>query len=102
MKPGDTQHLFNRPESEISAKDELLESLPESKRWEPVPGSEGHQAQECADEDIDAEGRSQAEQLVNDGGEQAEREQFNKPPAPLTNTGDDLYTLSARYNYTVS
>jgi len=63
MKPGDTQHLFPRAGSELSAKDKLLESIPESKRGDPLPASDGHQAQECADEDIDAEGRSQAERL---------------------------------------
>jgi hypothetical protein len=75
MKPRDNQHLFPRPEGETAKQDALLESLPESKRWDPLPGSEGHQAPECASEDEDAEGRSQTEQLVDDGIEAAEREQ---------------------------
>jgi hypothetical protein len=75
MKPRDNQHLFPRPDEETSKKDALLESLPESKRWDPLPGSEGHQAPESASEDEDAEGRSETEQLVDDGIEAAEREQ---------------------------
>ncbi|HEY9248784.1 MAG TPA: hypothetical protein VIO38_06615 [Rariglobus sp.] len=78
MKPRDHQRLFPRPEGEISKKDDLLESLPESKRWDPLPGSEGRQAPESADEDEDAEGRSETEQLVDDGVEEAEREQVKQ------------------------
>lgn len=75
MKPHDNQHLFPRSEGEVPKDEALLASLPESKRWDPVPGSEGSQAPESASEDEDAEGRSQTEQLVDDGVEQAEREQ---------------------------
>jgi hypothetical protein len=32
--------------SDIDRQDALLESLPESKRWDPVPGSEGRQIPE--------------------------------------------------------
>jgi hypothetical protein len=31
-------------ETDADAQEELLESLPESKRWDPVPGSEGRMA----------------------------------------------------------
>lgn len=78
MKPGDTQHLFPRAGSELSAKDKLLESIPESQRGDTVPASDGHQAPVCADEEFDAEGRSQVERLVNDGVERAAREQVEQ------------------------
>jgi hypothetical protein len=57
-------------------KESILESVPESERWNPVPGSAGHQAPESPSEDEDAEGRSQTEQLVDDGVEAAERDQM--------------------------
>jgi hypothetical protein len=85
MKPGDTQHLFPRHEVEISKADARLEALPESKRWDPVPGSEGRRAPESASEDEDAEGRSETEQLVDDGVEQAEREQAKQAAAAAKN-----------------
>ncbi len=74
MKPDDDKSLPPH-HTEITTWKELLESLPESKRWDPVPGSEGHQTPESVNEDEDAEGRSESEQLVDDGVEQAEREQ---------------------------
>jgi hypothetical protein len=78
MKPHDIQPLPSRSEGKITKKDELLESLPESMRWDPVPGSVGHQAPESASEDEDPEGRSVTEQLVDNGVEAAIREQVNQ------------------------
>lgn len=52
---------------QITAEEALLEALPESERWDPVPGSAGHQAPTNPSVDEDAEGRSQNEQLVEDG-----------------------------------
>jgi hypothetical protein len=78
MKPREHPPLFPRHEAEILRKDEFLESLPETKRWDPLPGSEGRQAPESASEEEDAEGRSEAEQLVDDGIEAAEREQVKQ------------------------
>lgn len=60
---------------EMSRHDEELESAPESQRWDLVPGSTGKQAPEVPSEDDDAEGRSETEQLVDDGVEKAAREQ---------------------------
>ncbi len=51
-----------------------LESFPETKRWDPVPGSTGHHAPESPDEDEDDEGRSETEQLVEEGVEEAARD----------------------------
>ena len=45
-------------ESDLDRQDTILESAPETERWDPVPGSSGHQAPESASEDEDAEGRS--------------------------------------------
>ena len=63
-------------ESDIDRQDALLESLPESKRGDPVPGSTGRQAPESPSEDEDQEGRSQTEQLVDEGAEEAERDRM--------------------------
>ena len=58
------------------AKDALIDSLGEGARWNPVPGSPGHQAPESASEDEDDEGRSETEQLVERGVEEAEHDQM--------------------------
>jgi len=63
-------------EPDIDPKEALLEAAPESDRWNPVPGSPGHQAPESPSEDEDEEGRSETEQLVNEGVEEAERDQM--------------------------
>ena len=57
-------------------KEALLESAPESQRWDPLPGSPGHQAPESPSEDEDDEGRSETEQLVAGGVEEAEHDQM--------------------------
>ena len=63
-------------ESDIDRQDALLDALPESKRWDPVPGSEGRQVPETPSEDEDDEGRSETEQLVDEGAEEAERDRM--------------------------
>jgi hypothetical protein len=63
-------------ESDIDLQDAILESLPESKRWDPVPGSEGRQVAELPSEDEDDEGRSETEQLVDEGAEEAGRDRM--------------------------
>jgi hypothetical protein len=63
-------------ESDIDRQDALLDSLPEEKRWDPVPGSAGHQMRESPSEDEDQEGRSETEQLVDEGAEEAERDRM--------------------------
>jgi hypothetical protein len=54
-------------EAVIDLRDRLMESLPESKRWDPAPGTEGYQAPDAIDEDEDAEGWSESEQLAEEG-----------------------------------
>jgi hypothetical protein len=62
--------------AELDPKEAMIESLSESQRWNPVPGSPGHQAPESASEDEDDEGRSETEQLVAGGVEEAEHDQM--------------------------
>lgn len=63
-------------ESDMDRQDAVLEALPETKRWDPIPGSAGRQARESPSEDEDGEGRSETEQLVNEGAEEAERDRM--------------------------
>ena len=63
-------------ESDMDRQDAILDSIPEAKRWDPVPGSAGRQAPESPSEDEDAEGRSETEQLVDDGAEEADRDRM--------------------------
>ena len=44
-----------------------LESAPESDRWNPLPGSTGHQLEIAPSADEDEEGRSDSERLTNEG-----------------------------------
>jgi hypothetical protein len=60
----------------IDQKQAILEAAPESQRWDPVPGSPGHQAPESPSEDEDAEGRNESAQLVDEGINEAERDQI--------------------------
>jgi len=62
--------------SDVDPQEALLESMPESKRWDPVPGSPGHQAPEVASEDEDEEGRNESAQLVEEGVREAELDQM--------------------------
>ncbi len=56
-------------------KDVILESAPESERWDPVHGSTGQIARVAPSEDEDEEGRSDNERLVEGGIAEAEIEQ---------------------------
>ena len=55
--------------------DAILDSAPESERWDPLPGSTGHKARVAPSEDEDDEGRSDNERLVEGGIAEAEIEQ---------------------------
>ncbi|MGO8697535.1 MAG: hypothetical protein ACLQVY_07440 [Limisphaerales bacterium] len=59
-------------------KDAVLESAPESERWDPLPGSTGDKAQAAPSEDEDEEGRSDNERLVEEGIEGAEHDQMRQ------------------------
>jgi trehalose-6-phosphatase len=59
------QELSGRPD--LDPKAAMLESAPESERWDPVPGSTGEKVPVAAGEDEDDEGRSDNEKLVDEG-----------------------------------
>jgi len=68
------QELSGGPD--LSPKETILESAPESERWDPVPGSAGHQAPESSSEDENEEGESEETQLVEEGVKEATHDQM--------------------------
>jgi len=68
----------------------LLESVPETQRWDPVPGSSGIQAPESASEDESEEGLSESAQLYEEGVREAEHDQMLQ--AALLAKNKDLLT----------
>lgn len=60
----------------INPKVAVLQSAPEADRWNPVPGSTGHQAPVSGSEDEDAEGRSEAARLFAEGVREAAHDQM--------------------------
>jgi hypothetical protein len=64
--------------SDTDPKDTVLESAPESDRWDPVPGSTGRKTPASPGEDEDEEGRSDNERLVQEGVEGAEHDQMRQ------------------------
>ena len=60
---------------DMDPQDAILESAPESERWNPVSGSTGHKVAVAPSEDEDDEGRSDNERLVEGGIAEAEIEQ---------------------------
>jgi hypothetical protein len=63
-------------EPEADPRQAALEAIPEADRWNPVPGSAGTQAPESPSEDEDDEGRSESEQLAEEGVGEAEHDQM--------------------------
>ncbi len=63
-------------EPDADPKETVLESAPESERWDPVPGSTGHKVPAAPSEDEDDEGRSDNERLVEEGIAEAEQDQM--------------------------
>jgi hypothetical protein len=61
---------------ELDRQEQILEAIPESERWDPVPGSEGRQAPEIASEEEDDEGRNESAQLIEEGVHEAEHDQM--------------------------
>jgi hypothetical protein len=68
-------------ESDVDPKEAILESAPESERWNPLPGSTGQKVAVAAGEDEDEEGRSDNEKLVEEGIEGAEHDQMRQASA---------------------
>jgi hypothetical protein len=67
------RELTGKPD--MDPKEAILESAPESERWDPVPGSTGHKVPVAASDDEDDEGRSDNERLVDEGIAGAEHDQ---------------------------
>ena len=61
----------------------ILESAPESERWDPVPGSTGHKVPVAPSADEDDEGRSDNERLVEEGIAGAEHDQMRQATGNL-------------------
>lgn len=62
-------------DSDLDPNEAVLESAPESERWDPVPGSTGHKVPVAPSADEDDEGRSDNERLVDEGMAGAEHDQ---------------------------
>jgi hypothetical protein len=65
-------------DQEIDPQEQNLESARESEGWDPVPGSTGRQAADSLGEDEDAEGRSEAAQMYEEGINEAEHDQMRR------------------------
>ena len=63
-------------EPDMNRQEAILEAIPETNRSDPVPDSTGDQVPESPSEDEDDEGRSETEQLVDEGAEEAERDRM--------------------------
>ena len=62
--------------SDLDPQAAAVESALESERWDLLPGSTGRKALESPSEDEDDEGRSESEQLVEQGVAEAEHDQM--------------------------
>ena len=62
--------------SDLDPNEALLESAPESERWDPLPGSTGHVVPVTSVDGEDEEGRSFSERLVEEGMLEAEHDQM--------------------------
>ena len=63
-------------ESDMDVLEAVLELIPESERWDPMPGSTGRHTMESFGEDEDSEGRSESAQLFEEGIKEAEHDQM--------------------------
>lgn len=63
---------------DVDPKQMELESAPDTERWDPVPGSPGHQAPVSGSEDEDEEGRSDNTRLTEEGIAGAEHDQMRQ------------------------
>ena len=63
-------------ESDQDPKEALLEAVPESERWTPLSGSNGHIVTVPSIDGDDDEGRSVGERLVDEGMLEAEHDQM--------------------------
>ena len=61
-------------EQDAAVRQKALESIPESKRWDPIPGSAGTMTPVSPSADEDDEGRSDQQKLVEAGVSEAEQD----------------------------
>jgi hypothetical protein len=61
---------------DVDARQALLESFSEDERWDPIPGSTGHQAEESVSEGEDEDGQGGNAQLVEEGVREATHDQM--------------------------
>jgi len=73
--------------SDKDPNDAILESAPESERWDPIHGSTGHKAYESGSDDEDEDGRSDGARLVEEGIAEAEHDQMVQAARQSTETG---------------
>jgi hypothetical protein len=62
--------------TDMDPKEAAIEDAPESERWDPLPGSEGHTVPVTSINDEDEEGRGFSERLVDEGMLEAEHDQM--------------------------
>ena len=74
-------------ESDLDAREVILEAIPESERWDPVPGSPGREVPEPQGDDEDDEGRNGSAQLVEEGVHEAEHDQMLKAEQSIQESG---------------
>lgn len=60
----------------MDPKQTLFESFSEDERWDPIPSSTGHQAEESASETEDEDGQGKNAQLVEEGVSEAAHDQM--------------------------
>ena len=72
------RELTGMEQPDVDPKEKALESVPDTERWDPVPGSSGHQAPVSASEDEDEEGRSDNTRLTEEGISGAEHDQMRQ------------------------
>ena len=68
------RELTGEPDADV--QEAVLESIPDSERWDSVRGSTGRHTPESFGEDEDSEGRSESAQLVEEGIKEAEHDQM--------------------------
>jgi hypothetical protein len=62
-------------EADLNRQEAMLNAIPEEKRGDPTPSSNGYQKPESLSDDEDEEGRSDSEQFAEKGVEKADHEQ---------------------------
>lgn len=68
------RELTGGPDTDL--KEAVLESAPESERWNPARGSTGHKLPVASSDDENGEGRSDNERVVERGNVEADQDQM--------------------------